>query len=215
MENDVLDSLASQAVDRALARRRTTYADEVRRLVDAGFELIRQSGRLEPRVSEIVRVAGLSNQAFYRHFRSKDELLVTVLDEGIRQLAGYLQHRMARVDSPEQKIREWIAGLCEQALNPGAAEATRPFALSRSRLSERFPQEVQRSETRMTAILRDAIEAATEAGEFSDTSPDRDAAMVYGLAMGWMQQRLAQPEPPSREDAEHLIEFALAGLRGR
>ena len=62
-------------------------------------------------VSEIVRAAGLSNQAFYRHFRSKDELLVAVLDKGIRLLGSYLRHRMETAATPEQKIRRWLAGM--------------------------------------------------------------------------------------------------------
>ena len=142
VQNDILPqraqpSLAARSIDRTLERRRAAYADEVERLVAASFALIRDTGQLEPRVGEIVRAAGLSNQAFYRHFRSKDELLVTVLDEGIRQLAGYLSHRMDAVASPVGKVRAWIAGMCEQALNREAATATRPFALSRTRLPPR------------------------------------------------------------------------------
>jgi hypothetical protein len=59
------ESLATRAVERALAERRDLYADEVRRLLEAGFVLIQRSSQLEPRVGEVVREAGLSNQAFY------------------------------------------------------------------------------------------------------------------------------------------------------
>ena len=116
MRNDILDinaaspPLTSRSVERTLARRRATYADEVRRLVESSFELIRRSGQLEPRVSEIVQAAGLSNQAFYRHFRSKDELLLAILDEGSQTLCDYLAHRMQSADDPVQQTREWIEG---------------------------------------------------------------------------------------------------------
>ncbi len=219
MQNEVLQarsaepSLASRSVDRALGRRREAYADEVGRLVRASFDLIRESGRLEPRVSDIVRRAGLSNQAFYRHFRSKDELLVTVLDNGIRLLGSYLRHRMQTAASPEQRIRRWISGMLEQAIHARAAAATRPFAVSRARLSERFPEEVKRSEQQLTEMLRRAIQDAVAAGELPGADPDRDAQTVYELAMGWMQQQLAQPAPAERADAEHLVEFAMRGLR--
>ncbi len=218
MQNDILErdpaepSLARRSVDRALESRRTAYADEVRRLVEASFRLIRESGQLEAPVSRIVRAAGLSNHAFYKHFRSKNELLVTVLDDGMRQLSGYLRHRMETTSSPEQRIRRWIAGMCEQALNPRAAAATRPFALSRARLAELFPAEVAESERRLTALLRAAIEAAIAAGELPPTDAAREADTLYDLAMGWMQRMLAQPEPPDRSDAEHLVEFAMHGL---
>ena len=205
-------SLARRSVERSLERRRDAYTEEVRRLIEASFALIRERGQLEPRVGEIVLAAGLSNQAFYRHFRSKDELLLAVLDEGIQKLAGYLRHRMQGAE-PAQGIREWLAGMCEQALNPEAAAATRPFALSRARLSELFPAEVEESERALTAMLRDAIEAAVAGGELANADPERDVETLYGLAMGWMQRKLAQSEAPERADAEHLVEFAWNGLR--
>jgi AcrR family transcriptional regulator len=205
-------SLAHRSVDRALEGRRAAYADEVDRLVDASFVLIRDTGRLEPRVGEIVQAAGLSNQAFYRHFRSKDELLVTVLDAGIRQLAGYLRHRMDEAATPVEKIRAWLAGMCEQALNREAAQATRPFALSRARLAELFPEEVASSERELTGMLRDAIARAVECGQLPGADADRDAETLHGLAMGWMERKLTQDDPVDREDAAYLVEFALRGL---
>lgn len=218
MQNDVLhraagDSLAGRSVDRALAGRREVYAEEVRRLVGASFALIRESGRLEPRVGEIVGRAGLSNQAFYRHFRSKDELLVAVLDEGIRRLESYLRHRMAAATSPVGKVRHWLAGMLEQALDADAAAATRPFALARGRLADLFPAEVEQSERRLTALLREVLEAAVASGDLPAADPVRDAATLYDLAMGWMQRQLAQPAPAERGDAEQLVEFAVHGLR--
>jgi len=205
--------LALRSVDRAIERRRATYEAEVRRLVQASFDLVRRDGSLEPRVSEIVAEAGLSNQAFYKHFRSKDELLLAVLDDGIRLLRSYLEHQMAKARSAEGKIRSWIKGVLEQALNAEAAPATRPFAMSRARLSERFPEEVATSEHQLTNLLRDAIEEAVASGELPDADPARDAALIYNLAMGWLERKLADPAPARRADANHLVEFAMHGLR--
>ncbi len=198
-------------MERALRSRRATYEDEVRRLIAASFALIRESGALEPRVSEIVRRAGLSNQAFYRHFRSKDELLLAVLDEGVTILEGYLEHRMASLSSPDERVRAWMEGMLEQVLDPTAAAATRPFALSRARLADLFPGEVQESEQRLTAMLRDALHEAS--GVLRSADPQRDAETLYDLAMGWMQRRLAQPGLATRADADALTEFALHGIR--
>lgn len=205
--------LALRSVDRAIERRRATYEDEVRRLVAASHELVRRTGNLEPRVGEIVAEAGLSNQAFYKHFRSKDELLLAVLDDGIVTLCSYIEHRMRKARSPERKIRNWIAGILEQALNEDAAAATRPFAMSRARLSERFPADVNESEAQLTALLRDAIRESMAAGELPAADPERDAALIYDLAMGWLERQLADPAPARRGDADHLIEFAIHGLR--
>ena len=221
MQNKVLDSkeresapktAADRAVVRSLEVRRAAYAAEVAGLVEAAFALIRETGEVEPRVSEIVRRAGVSNQAFYKHFRSKHELLVAVLDEGIRTLAEYVAHRMEKTGSATEAVREWLRGLAEQALDPDAALATRPFALARGRLSESYPEEVARSERQLTAPLRDALERAVDRGELPNADPERDAEALYHLAMGWMQARLLDPTRVARADAEQLEAFAMAAV---
>ena len=58
-----------------------------------------------PTVAEIVREAGLSNQAFYRHFASKDDLVAAIVDAGARRLASYVEHRMAAFDDPVDQVR--------------------------------------------------------------------------------------------------------------
>jgi AcrR family transcriptional regulator len=144
-------SVLNRAVDRALARQRAAYAREAGRLVQSTLRLIRERGVLEPSVAAIVRAAGLSNQAFYRHFRTKHELLVAVLDEGIRLLATYLEERMAAAATPAEQVEAWLRGVLEQALHPRGAAATRPFAVRRGELAVHHPEEVARSRKSHTA----------------------------------------------------------------
>jgi len=135
---------------RSLAERHDAYVEEVERLVRAGLAVMRRRGTLDPRVSEIVAEANLSNQAFYRHFHGKDELLLAILDDGLGQLVDYLEHRMAKERTGIGKVRTWVEGVLAQAANAEAAEATRPFALNGLRLSHEFPEEVRRSEALLT-----------------------------------------------------------------
>jgi AcrR family transcriptional regulator len=208
-----LGPVAARSARRALARREARHDDAVRKLVDASFALIRETGSLEPSVASIVERAGLSNQAFYRHFHSKDELLLGVLDEGFHVLASYLAHRVAQAVGAEGKIRAWIGGVLEQALDGEAAASTRPFAVSRARLSELFPEEVEVSERALIGPLRDALAEAVASGALPGADPDRDAGAIYTLAIGWVQRMLCQRAPAQRAEADHLVEFALSALR--
>ncbi|TML87514.1 MAG: TetR/AcrR family transcriptional regulator [Actinobacteria bacterium] len=191
---------------RALNDRYETYTDEVRRLLDAAFSVMRRTGSVSPRVSEIVREAGLSNQAFYRHFASKDELLVAVLDDGLQQLVDYLGHVMAKADTPLGQVRRWVEGILAQAVDAQAASSTRPFVVNSLRLRDQFRDEVQRSDERLKAPLRAALAAVPTA------DPARDTEAVYQLAMGRMHAFVLQGERPARRDVEHTVEFAIRGL---
>ena len=99
MENGLLDRTSASedadpaqrsriglAIDRAVEGRRATAQDEVERLVEAAFTLIERTGNVEPRVSDILTEAGLSNQAFYRHFKGKHELLFFCQDRSLSMM---------------------------------------------------------------------------------------------------------------------------------
>lgn len=75
------------------------------------------------RVADIVAEAGLSNEAFYKHFRSKDALVEALLDDGAQRLYGYLAHQMAKESTPEGKVKRWVVGVLGQAA-PEPAAAT-------------------------------------------------------------------------------------------
>jgi AcrR family transcriptional regulator len=199
--------------DRSLAERHSAYLEEVQRLIDATYAVMRRTGQVDPRVSDIVREAKSSNQAFYRHFRSKDELLAAILADGRRQLVGYLEHRMAQAATPLAQVRAWIEGVLAQATNRDAAERTRPFAVHGDRLADEFPTEQQASVAALTDLLGAAIEAAVAAGELpAVTDPARGADAVYHLAMGRMHRHLIDRTTPHDRDTEHLVGFALRGL---
>ncbi len=191
--------------ERSLQGRADAYAEEVRRLIDAAYAVMRDTGAIDPRVSDIVAAAGLSNQAFYRHFRGKDELLLAILDDGQRRLVGTLERRMARFEPGGARVRAWVEVILEQARNPEAAANTRPFAINGARLADRFPAETARQREQLVVPLREAVR---DAG--SDPSTDADA--IYHLAMGRMQDALVRGEVPSRDEVDRLSDFVSRAL---
>jgi len=195
--------VAAEMAERAVRDRAAVYADEVRRLLDAAFAVLRRTGELEPRVSDVVREAGLSNQAFYRHFRGKDELLLALLDDGQRRLLATLEARMRRAEPGAPRVRAWIEGVLEQARRPESADNTRPFVINGLRLADRFPVEWSRSHDTLLAPLRIAI---TELGG----EPQRAAAAIYHLTFGAMQRALVRRERPTDADVEYIVQSSLA-----
>ena len=200
--------VAGEVAARTTRERTAAYTDEVRRLLDAAYTVLRRTGELEPRVGDVVREAGLSNQAFYRHFRSKDELLLALLDDGQRRLLAALEGRMLRAEAGEARVRAWVEGVLEQARRSEAADNTRPFVVNGLRLADRFPLEWSRSRDALLAPLRAAIDDLGGDAE-------RGAPAVYHLAFGAMQDALVCRERPSDADVEHVVHCALAVARSR
>lgn len=211
-ETRLPSAVARRSLERALGPRVEAYLDEVRRLLRAGVEEMQATGSVDPRVSDIVRRAGLSNKAFYRHFRSKDELLLAILDDGLRSLLQAIEARMARARSPVDRVRAWITVVQERALLPEVADATRQLVIHRARLIDSLGEPVRETEAQLKAPLVDALAEARESGALPACDPEGDADVVYHLAMGWMQEKLIERVTPTAADAKRVIEFALRGL---
>jgi AcrR family transcriptional regulator len=205
---EVAGPLINRAVARSLARRQASYADEVERIVSATYEVIERTGSLDPTMRDILRQSGISTQAFYRHFRSKDELLLALLDDGRRRLSSYLGHRMAKAETAEGKLRAWIEGVLAQASDETAAAKTRPFLANLDRLAEQYPKDQQESVDLLIGLLEGAL------GQMG-VPPGRlrlDAVAIYHLAVGTMHQHIRDRSRPSAGEVEHVIEFSLAAV---
>ena len=204
--------LRQRAIDRALTDRYDVVVREVGLLVEATFAVIAETGTVEPRVEQILQAAGLSRQAFYRHFRSKDELMVVVLDEGGRIMARYLEGRMARSDDPLLQIQEWIAGFMRQAQHPVGAERSRPFAVMAGRIASEVPEEYEQVQGVLRSMLLEPLRRAVAAGAATSVDLERDARAIHELVTATMNWHLVHRIAPSAPDVAALIDFVLRAI---
>ena len=193
-------ALVDRFAERAVADQHGVATAEIRQLIDATYRVIAASGRFDPPIRAILAEAGLSNPAFYRHFQSKDELMLVMLDEGRRQLVDYLAHRTAAVPDEREKLAEWVRGVLAQAADPQAARRTRPFVTEVERLHEQFPAEQEASERQLIGQLADLL------GERSAW-----AITIYTLVFGELERHLRSEAAPTPADVERVVAFVLAG----
>ena len=205
-------ALVARTVDRTVAGRYAAATQEVDNLVEATYRVIERAGSVNPTIREILTEAGVSTQVFYRHFQSKDELMLVLLDDGRRRLATYLEHQMDKADDPLSRVRAWVVGTLAQARDPKAAARTRPFARSLGHLQEQYPGEHRESVEVLVALLREAIEQAVDAGVATSTSPAHDATLIYLMAQSLMDRHLRELTTPSKAEVDRTADFALRGI---
>jgi AcrR family transcriptional regulator len=196
--------LADRIAQRSLAKREASYVTEVRSLLDAGLAVMRRTGTTaRPRVSDIVAAAGLSNEAFYRHFPSKDALIVAILDDGAERLAGYLEHQMVRVEEPEKKIRCWVEGILSQASNDEIASTTLAVLSNAGTIGHPFLLEARTLIQPLAGLLIDPL---TELG---DDRADFDASFLTHGVVGLMTDFLQRGEKPGSGEVDRLVRHCL------
>lgn len=199
-------SVVSRVARRAVASREAAYADEVRRLMDAGLDVMTRAGTsASPRVVDIVRAAGLSNDAFYRHFASKEDLVAAIVEAGAERLVRYIAHQMDKEPTPKGQLRRWIEGIMTQASNREVADATRSVLWNGSQVGDS-----SRRGSNYEPLADLLHEALTELGS---RDPVRDASVMVQAAMGRMQDFLWRRIEPSEEDVAHLYAFCLGAVR--
>jgi AcrR family transcriptional regulator len=207
----VTEKLAGRAVERSVSRRRAEYSAEMARIVETTFTLVQKSGSLETSMRDILRATGLSTQAFYKYFASKDELMLALLDEGRRKLIELLGRRMAPASTPAEEIRAWIEGVLAQSTNATAAARTRPWVLSEQRLMEHFPEE-QRSSVDLLVGLLDAPVRRLRGRGATDEEVRESSAMIYRLSFATLREHLVSRTKPTAQQTSALVEFCLRGV---
>jgi AcrR family transcriptional regulator len=204
--------LVQRAINRALVKRSAAAVEDVDRIIEATYRVLSRTGGMDPRMREILSEAGLSTQAFYRHFTSKDELLLVVLEDGRIRLANYLAHRMEKEEPGVPRLRAWIEGMFAQATDATAAARTRPFILNVHRLMERYPAEQQRSITVLVEQVQGTLDEAQAAGQLAHPPSAGDAAAIYHLTVSPMENHIALGTKPTKAETRSVVDFALRAI---
>lgn len=196
--------LAGRIAQRALAKRGADYASEVRRLLDAALEVMRRCGTTSrPRVADIVAAAGLSNEAFYRHFPSKDALVAAILEDGTERLRGYLAHQMAKEPTPQGKIRRWVEGVLSQAADDDSASTTLAVLWNGGSLGQGITVGLPSASVPLATLLCDPF------AELGSADPDLDASLASHATVGMLSDYLWQRVRPTDADIDYITAFCL------
>jgi AcrR family transcriptional regulator len=203
---NTIPSPEPSAAQEALARREAAYAQEVRRLLDAALDVMRTCGtEKRPRVADIVAAAGLSNDAFYRHFRSKDALVAALVDDGALRLRSYLDHQMAKEPTPETQVRRWVEGVMSQAEGE-VADTTLAVIWNGDSVAGTSMPGGEAANAAPATLLREPFAA------LGSDRPDLDASLVAHAMFGRLAELLWQHERATPDEVDHLVAFTLAAV---
>ncbi|PPU23697.1 TetR/AcrR family transcriptional regulator [Xanthomonas arboricola] len=176
------------------------------RILHAARALIAEGGYRNAPVTAVAAAAGVSTGQIYRHFPSKAELFVEVLNAAVQREMTILRAITTTQASAAERLGNAIATFVRRAL-AGPALA---YAFIAEPVESEVDAERIRGRRLFGEVFRQLLAEGVAAGEFPPQSLDAAAACIVGA----FTEALVGPIAPSRGDpqqGEQLVE-AICGF---
>jgi len=145
------------------------------RIVEGAARLLRERGVRSTSVADAMNEAGMTHGGFYRHFKTKDDLVIEALRRSFNDFAQPLELRQ-QIESPQAVAAEYKALYLSEGHveNPG-------FGCPMPALGAEVGRESDAVKAEFTAGMRRVISALAAAED--GTPEQREAAALRQLAM--------------------------------
>jgi len=161
------------------ARRRAV--EQSRRIVAVAREIIAEAGVDGLTVQNVRARTGLSLRAFYQRFVGKDDLLLAVFEETLRDAATAFAAETAGVADPAAKLRMLVTGIFTRGISDDVLKQSVPLSREHLRLAESRPDELRYALEPLTVLLASYLAAGMAAGVVRETDARRLAVLVLNL----------------------------------
>jgi AcrR family transcriptional regulator len=206
-----------RAISRSLSAARSRAEQRVQRFMDAAFELIDEKGTTEFTIQEVIDRSEQSLRGFYQYFDGKDELLLALFEETIRESAEDIRGVVEAESDPLQRLRAFTIRLhewCESVETPRKRGTHNRLPVSEfsMQLAIHHPERVSAALAPVWRMLLELLDAAVAADAISVADTQHTARLILQTVMySWVGNRLAQ-DPRMRVGSEETWAFCLHGL---
>lgn len=207
----------TRALDRSELMRRSQerVLKTAEKLIAAARTLYSQSAGRDFTVQEVANVAGVSLQTFYRHFKSKDDLMLAVYESTVQESAEALRATCGSVEDPVERLRVCTVAGLRRGLKRHAGVHIWMVVTEHARLARTFPDEVVEAFRPYQNLLVECIELGVAQQVFRPGLPAADAAQVVATLVSGLYNSLGNRPAPHPETDQRLAAawtFILSGL---
>jgi AcrR family transcriptional regulator len=201
-----------RVVERSLGKATQRSLDRGHAFISSALVLLDRSNGDGFKVEDVAEEAGESVRCFYRHFASKDDLLLAVLEEAMERYAASITAVVEPFEDPFDRL---AAGLFGAVRLPHRNKPGVNVGLSRLhlKLAEVNPSKVGEARRPVSALMRSLVEDAARAGVVDSVAPEAAAYIVMALtATHVLNETLGNEFGLRLPTAEEHVTFCLQGL---
>ena len=161
----------------------SAVGERVQRIVATAVELAEQGGFENVRLREVAASSGVALGTLYRHFRSKEDLLLAALSQEVAALEARMAQRQADGSTPLERVTAFFRistrAFCRR---PNLARAVlRAVASGDAGLTEK----VARFHDNMSGMITAALRGEGPAGDDDEAVADALQGVWFAALVGW------------------------------
>jgi AcrR family transcriptional regulator len=164
--------------------RRFEEADELRLLFDAAFAVMQEAGSPDVTVAEILKEAGMSTRSFYRHFASKDELLLAMYRREAEAASARLLAAVEATTTPAAALEAWIDAILSIGHSRRRAARAAVLGSASAAKADGYGDEARYAVALLAEPLEGIILAGVKDGSFPAADPAADASLIQAMTWG-------------------------------
>ena len=205
-------SWKDRVLERSLGKATQRSIDRGQAFISSALVLLDRSNGDGFKVEDVADEAGESVRCFYRHFASKDDLLLAVLEEAMERYAASIAAVIEPFDDPLDRLAAALFGAVRlpHRNKPGVNVGLSRLHL---KLAEVDPAKVGIAREPVSSLMRALVDDAARAGVVDSIAPEASAYMLMALTATHVLNLTLGNEFGLRlpTDEEHVA-FCLHGL---
>lgn len=182
-------------------------------ILDTAYRLLDRSDGAVLEVTQILNETGLGTRAFYRHFKTRDELMLVMLRRDRDHVLEQLRDVVAASSDPVEALRRWVDVMFSLLSEPRRKRRVLTFHSEEMQRTRGYLRELGRFSAAEQAILAQVISEGKVNGCFPSADPGPDARSVRAVIEAALLEQAEHPTGTSADEtAQQALRFVLRAL---
>lgn len=177
------------------------------RLLQAAKELFKEKGFPSTTLAEIAQTAGLTRGAAYWHFKSKDEIFITVVEQALDDMTASKKQALNDPDcSAKERLHRLLALPCTLPTEYALVNSVATLLPSYPQFAE-LEVSVQRHKDQLRQLVRDFLEEAQRQGLLTLHASTESTTKLFFLLFEGLYFHTQEGKVVTRQELSDFLEI--------
>lgn len=197
-----------------MAAPRSHESERLRQILERAARIICQQGFEATSMQEIAVACGLTKAGLYHHIKTKDALLLAIMNYGMDLFEEVVLDRVSGIADPLERLRQTMARNVELVTQDSSKEVT-IILHEHQTLTGAAQREINARKKRYVHFLEDSLREAIARGQIRPIDPTLAAFSFLGVVLWTYKWYRADGRISPAQLSDGVIELFFAGLLPR